>query len=54
MSNLVKALKRKIEKEKAWLDLPIESKKEIQELMAKGVKEGRQKANERAEFFRKK
>ena len=52
MSQLKEALKRKIEKEKNWKDLTKEGRKELEELMIKGVKEGRQKVNERAKFFR--
>jgi TRAP-type C4-dicarboxylate transport system substrate-binding protein len=54
MSNLLKALQKKIAKEKEWANLPPENKKELEEIMLKGVTEGRQKAEQRAQFYRKK
>jgi hypothetical protein len=52
MSQLKEALKRKIEKQKAWADLTEEGKKELVELMERDIKDGRQKAKQRAKLFR--
>lgn len=52
MSQLKEALKRKIEKQKAWATLTEEGKKELVELMERDIKEGRQKVRQREKFFR--
>jgi TRAP-type C4-dicarboxylate transport system substrate-binding protein len=54
MSSLLKALQKKIAKEKEWAILPPENKKELEELMIKGAKEARQKAEQKAQFYRTK
>lgn len=54
MSNLKKALIKKIEKEKEWNTLPEENKAELQQLMINGAKQARQKAEQRVQFFRTK
>lgn len=53
MSQLREALKRKIKKQQEWSNLTPAGRKELEEMLTKEVKEGRQKVNERAQFFRK-